>query len=126
MWVNPKREPAASFRDDPHRLSGHVPVAHCEGDAELNSLWTPAGGMRSSSPLSSDQLQVPPRPPTRGTDGILGVLKTRISASGVCSFLWEGRWRDFLVGIGLRAHFESSPQIRVHSNVGAEFMYIGA
>ena len=61
-------------------------------------------------------------PPSGAAAPLLGVLKARISASGLCSILWEGRWRQCLVGVGLRTQLQAPGMATA---IGAELMYIG-
>ena len=75
--------------------------------------------------LVSPQVSSPPSgaaPPPAHPAPLLGVLKARISASGLCSILWEGRWRQCLVGVGLRTQLQAPGMATA---IGAELMYIG-
>lgn len=88
-------------------------VHGADEDEEPNKLESLATMAAQTDPIQSDVAPlVPPRlddaavkPVTRST--ALGVLKGRISTSGVVALLWEGKLRNCLVSFGIRGDLSS-------------------
>ncbi|CAD6918306.1 unnamed protein product [Tilletia controversa] len=79
----------------------------------------------TDSSLSSTPLPPPSIPPqqTAPPDSITGVLKFRFSSSADVALLWEGRLRNCLVNLGVRADLTSrSAPIK---SVGLDVLYFG-
>lgn len=59
-------------------------------------------------------------PGALGSSTRMGLLKARLSASGLFSLLWEGYWRRCLVSVGLRTQLPTP----AGSTLGVEIMYL--
>lgn len=93
------------------------------GTSNLSSSPSSSRSLTSSTSPSHTLLpalaSVEP-PATPATSLFLGLLKARISTSGIFSLLWEGHWRRCLVSVGLQSNLLS----HAVSNLGVEIKYL--
>lgn len=80
-------------------------------------------------PTASAVAPLPPSQPSRPAAGsatptLYGLLKVRMSASGLLALLWEGHWNHCLVSVGLQTQLTLRPTPSATSTLGAEIVYV--
>ena len=109
VWVNPNSTSNVSLRD--HELPPALPTKPHQVSPQQSE--TPVEPESDAKALSSVE-------PSASTSMFLGLLKARLSMSGILSLLWEGHWRRCLVSVGLQSHLQS----HAVSHLGVEIKYL--
>ena len=109
VWVNPNSTSNVSLRD--HELPPAPPTKPHQVSPQQSE--NPAEPESDAKALSSSE-------PSASTSMFLGLLKARLSMSGILSLLWEGHWRRCLVSVGLQSHLQS----HAVSHLGVEIKYL--
>lgn len=117
------------------RSAQEVPRTETKWVRETEGVWAP---VHEDSRLSlreppekepvaeavSQQHDSRPQTSRPQQNSVLGVIKGRVSTSGVVAFLWEGHWRQFLMSVGLRTRMQPSRRL-LQPVLGIELMYVG-
>ena len=109
VWVNPNSASNVSLRV--HELPPAPPTKPHQVSPQQSE--TPVEPESDAKALSSSE-------PSASTSMFLGLLKARLSMSGILSLLWEGHWRRCLVSVGLQSHLQS----HAVSHLGVEIKYL--
>ncbi|KAE8249642.1 hypothetical protein A4X13_0g5125 [Tilletia indica] len=118
----------ASLRDTPPPNPASEQPPQVEASLRPQATEQPwvSSTTETSSTISSpsiSSLALPSSPPAPAPDSINGVLKFRFSSSADVALLWEGRLRNCLVNLGVRADLTSrSAPIK---SVGLDVLYFG-
>ncbi|WFD33194.1 Mitochondrial distribution and morphology protein 10 [Malassezia cuniculi] len=103
---------------------------------EAEGVWAPVPVDDRLSLREPQEALVQPEPSTHVSDStltrthgrqskaMLGVIKGRVSANGIVAFLWEGRWRQCIMSVGLKTRMQPSRKT-LQPVLGLELMYIG-
>ncbi|WFD31582.1 Mitochondrial distribution and morphology protein 10 [Malassezia sp. CBS 17886] len=128
-----------SLREDPQvAVAVEAPVSSPSGrlgsmadasGAVLESGTGPGADVRDGAVdgACAETQQGPPAEHVRRSGALpnlLGVIKARVSASGMLSVLWEGRWSRNLVSVGLQSNLHV-PELAAASALGVEIVYVG-
>ncbi|WFD03056.1 Mitochondrial distribution and morphology protein 10 [Malassezia obtusa] len=112
------------------------PTAVAASAAPVVATEVPAGPTRAPAPEGAPRASAEPVAPEiaapvesavstyRPTSPLHGLLKLRMSASGLFALLWEGRWNRCLVSVGLQTHVSMHPKLAAASTLGAEIVFV--
>lgn len=100
---------------------------------ESQGVWAPVNNKELSLRENSNKEQeiaaldihIPSEPASANRPNtMLGLIKGRISTAGIAALLWEGRWRQCIMSVGLRTRMQPSRRM-LEPVLGIELMYIG-
>lgn len=100
---------------------------------ESDGVWAPAPNTglslrephdKETGATAFDTLAQPKHATSDRQNTMLGLIKGRISTAGIVALLWEGRWRQCIMSVGLKTRMQPSRKM-LEPVLGLELMYIG-